>query len=128
MQFTLLSKMLSLFCTRKKMACQLIPFDKTSRRLKFYIFSFFSIPDIGKVMFNFRVLRWIPTWFYKNQFFSKTKILKVTTSVLFISGLMDGLIPPSMMNGRLSILLYFYDVFLRLNFKSFLTNVDLTEQ
>ncbi|XP_013784577.1 protein ABHD13-like isoform X2 [Limulus polyphemus] len=58
--------------------------------------TFTSIPDIGRVLFNWRIVKCIPTWFFKNQFQSKEKIKKVQLPTLFISGLADFLIPPHM--------------------------------
>lgn len=60
--------------------------------------TFTSIPDVAKVLFNFRVVRWIPKCFYKNQFLSRSKVCKISTPVLFLSGAADALIPSAMMS------------------------------
>ena len=59
--------------------------------------TFTSIPDMAKTLFDFRIIRAIPQWFYKNQFKSRWKVCKISFPVLFLSGLADGLIPPKMM-------------------------------
>lgn len=59
--------------------------------------TFTSIPDIARTLFDFRLVRAIPTWFYKNQFKSRWKVCKISVPVLFLSGLADSLIPPKMM-------------------------------
>lgn len=64
--------------------------------------TFTSIPDIAKILFPFKFIKMLPVWFYKNQFKSGKKICKVTQPVLFISGLVDKLIPPSMMTSLYS--------------------------
>ncbi|CAG2164364.1 unnamed protein product [Oppiella nova] len=61
--------------------------------------TFTSLPDIGRQLFNCRLIRWLPNWFYKNQFTSVDKISEVTAPALFISGLSDELIPSSMMTS-----------------------------
>eukprot|EP00095_Tigriopus_kingsejongensis_P006540 maker-scaffold515_size150689-snap-gene-0.32 protein:Tk06540 transcript:maker-scaffold515_size150689-snap-gene-0.32-mRNA-1 annotation:"abhydrolase domain-containing protein 13" len=71
---------------REKVACLLV--ENT----------FTSIPDIARSLFDFRIVRAIPTWFYKNQFKSRWKVCKISVPVLFLSGLADALIPPKMMN------------------------------
>ncbi|CAB4061395.1 ABHD13 [Lepeophtheirus salmonis] len=70
---------------RDKVACVLI--ENT----------FTSVPDIARELFNFRVVQWIPSWFYKNQFLSRWKVRKMTTPALFLSGGADALIPSKMM-------------------------------
>jgi len=64
--------------------------------------TFTSIPDIAKILFPFKFIKMLPVWFYKNQFKSGKKICRVTQPVLFLSGLMDKLIPPTMMNNLYS--------------------------
>lgn len=59
--------------------------------------SFTSIPDIAKVLFNFKAIRLIPKWFYKNKFNSRWKGKRIATPSLFLSGSGDNLVPPSMM-------------------------------
>ncbi|CAG2121351.1 unnamed protein product, partial [Medioppia subpectinata] len=61
--------------------------------------TFTSLPDIARTIFNCRLIRAIPNWFYKNQFNSVNKISSVTAPALFISGLSDELIPSSMMTS-----------------------------
>lgn len=70
---------------RDKIACGLI--ENT----------FTSVPDIAKELFNFKIVRMIPRWFYKNQFKSKWKICKMSIPCLFLSGNADALIPSKMM-------------------------------
>jgi len=64
--------------------------------------TFTSIPDIARILFPFKIIKILPVWFYKNQFKSGKKICRVTQPVLFLSGLMDKLIPPTMMNNLYS--------------------------
>ena len=59
--------------------------------------TFTSIPDIAKALFNYKLVRWMPIWFYKNKFFSKKKVCKISAPTLFLSGLADNLIPSKMM-------------------------------
>jgi len=59
--------------------------------------SFTSIPDIARVLFNFKLVRMIPTWFHKNKFDSRWKCKRVATPTLFLSGSGDQLVPPKMM-------------------------------
>jgi len=64
--------------------------------------TFTSIPDIAKILFPFKFIKMLPVWFYKNQFKSAKKVCKISTPVLFISGLTDKLIPPYMMTNLYS--------------------------
>jgi len=59
--------------------------------------TFTSIPDIARLLFPFRIIKWLPVWFYKNQFKSGRKSCRITQPTLFLSGLSDQLIPPKMM-------------------------------
>ena len=59
--------------------------------------TFTSIPEISRTLFNCRLIRHVPNWFYKNQFSSVSKMSSITVPTLFISGLSDELIPSSMM-------------------------------
>ena len=59
--------------------------------------TFTSIPDIAQTLFSFRMVRMIPTWFYKNQFKSRWKVCRICVPVLFLSGTADQLIPSKMM-------------------------------
>ncbi|KFM75546.1 Abhydrolase domain-containing protein 13, partial [Stegodyphus mimosarum] len=59
--------------------------------------TFTSIPDIAKEMFNWKIVKCLPVWAFKNQFLSLKKIKKVKRPTLFISGEADLLIPPHMM-------------------------------
>lgn len=59
--------------------------------------TFTSIPDIARLIFPFRIIKWLPVWFYKNQFKSGRKACRITQPTLFLSGLSDQLIPPKMM-------------------------------
>eukprot|EP00088_Acartia_fossae_P012153 TRINITY_DN1624_c0_g1_i1.p1 TRINITY_DN1624_c0_g1~~TRINITY_DN1624_c0_g1_i1.p1 ORF type:complete len:389 (-),score=59.86 TRINITY_DN1624_c0_g1_i1:932-2098(-) len=64
--------------------------------------TFTSIPDIARILFPFKFIKMLPVWFYKNQFKSAKKVCKITQPVLFVSGLMDKLIPPAMMTNLYS--------------------------
>lgn len=59
--------------------------------------TFTSIPDIARIIFPFKAVRCIPVWFYKNQFKSRWKACRLSQPTLFLSGMDDQLIPPSMM-------------------------------
>lgn len=59
--------------------------------------TFTSIPDVARILFDCRPIRAIPNWFYKNQFNTAAKVGQVSQPTLFLSGLQDELIPPSMM-------------------------------
>lgn len=59
--------------------------------------TFTSIPDIAKALFDFRIVKYLPHWCYKNQFKSKQKACRISVPALFISGTADSLIPPKMM-------------------------------
>lgn len=59
--------------------------------------SFTSIPDMAKQIIPWKGLAYLPLCFHKNKFQSKKKISKVRCPVVFISGLSDQLVPPSMM-------------------------------
>ncbi|XP_054724914.1 protein ABHD13-like [Uloborus diversus] len=61
--------------------------------------TFTSIPDIARQMFNFKIIKWLPDWAFKNQFLSLRKAKKIKRPSLFISGQADLLIPPSMMKA-----------------------------
>lgn len=59
--------------------------------------TFTSIPDVAKSLFNLKIVRCLPRWFYKNQFLSRLKVPRLTIPVLYLSGMADQLIPTSMM-------------------------------
>ncbi len=83
--------------------------------------TFTSIPDVAKALFNFRVIRSLPEWCYKNQvsletgklkrndvhflalpvsqkkYKSRWKVCRISAPILFVSGLLDNLVPPKMM-------------------------------
>nr|CAG4636358.1 EOG090X09ZU [Eubosmina coregoni]SVE69938.1 EOG090X09ZU [Eubosmina coregoni] len=59
--------------------------------------SFTSIPDMAKQILPWKGLKYLPLWFHKNKFQSKIKVSSLQCPVLFISGLSDQLVPPSMM-------------------------------
>nr|CAG4643370.1 EOG090X09ZU [Ilyocryptus agilis] len=59
--------------------------------------SFTSIPDMAKQLIPWKGLKYIPLWFHKNKFLNKMKIASIQCPVVFISGLSDQLVPPSMM-------------------------------
>ncbi|RWS26529.1 alpha/beta hydrolase domain-containing protein 13-like protein [Leptotrombidium deliense] len=61
--------------------------------------TFTSIPDVARILFDCRIVRLIPRWFYKSRFDSLSKISQVSVPTLFLSGLADELIPPSMMHS-----------------------------
>ncbi len=69
--------------------------------------TFTSIPDVARNLFNCRLIRLLPNWYYKNQFNSIMKINSVTVPTLFISGLCDELIPPSMMHTLYMVFILF---------------------
>ena len=59
--------------------------------------TFTSIPDVAKTLFNVKLVRILPRWFYKNQYLSRLKVPRITIPVLYLSGTGDQLIPCSMM-------------------------------
>ncbi|KAL5013441.1 hypothetical protein ScPMuIL_007711 [Solemya velum] len=59
--------------------------------------TFTSLPDIGRKLFDFKILDLLPEWCFKNKYPSKIKIQKIKIPTLFLSGQMDSLIPPRMM-------------------------------
>ena len=59
--------------------------------------TFSSIPDIARTLFDFRLVRMLPNWFFKNQFKSRWKVCRISAPALFLSGAADALIPPKMM-------------------------------
>nr|CAG4644142.1 EOG090X09ZU [Lepidurus arcticus] len=59
--------------------------------------TFTSIPDMAKLIIRFSFIKYIPFWFYKNKFESLRKVVNLSLPCLFISGLMDELVPASMM-------------------------------
>ncbi|KAL4717814.1 hypothetical protein ACJJTC_000963 [Scirpophaga incertulas] len=58
--------------------------------------TFTSIPDMAQVILKWRLLRWVPMWFYKNRYMSLHKICRLTAPTLFICGENDTLVPPGM--------------------------------
>jgi len=60
--------------------------------------SFTSIPDIARVLFDFKAIKWIPRWFYKNQYSARWKVCRLPMPCLFLSGTADHLVPPAMMS------------------------------
>ncbi|XP_038051324.1 protein ABHD13-like [Patiria miniata] len=60
--------------------------------------TFTSIPDMGTVIFRTGLLRWVPLFLVKNQYFSINKVKHIRTSTLFISGVEDELVPSKMMH------------------------------
>ncbi|KAI1305345.1 Protein ABHD13 [Halotydeus destructor] len=75
--------------------------------------TFTSIPDIARILFDCKLVRMLPNWFHKNQFNSAAKMSKVPQATLFLSGLQDELIPPTMMyslyQGSAAILKHFHE-------------------
>ncbi|GFS87416.1 hypothetical protein NPIL_441731 [Nephila pilipes] len=65
--------------------------------------TFTSIPDVAKSMFNSRLIDYLPTWTFKNQFLSLKKIKGIKRPSLFISGRADAIIPPRMMKKLLEV-------------------------
>nr|CAG4652009.1 EOG090X09ZU [Triops cancriformis] len=59
--------------------------------------SFTSIPDMAKLIVRMKAIQYIPRWFYKNKYNSLQKVANLCLPCIFISGLMDELVPPSMM-------------------------------
>lgn len=60
--------------------------------------TFTSIPEMAKVLLQWRVLNYLPLICYKNKFLSNYKILFLRVPTLFISGMADTLVPPRMMS------------------------------
>ncbi|CAN7996642.1 unnamed protein product, partial [Ixodes hexagonus] len=56
--------------------------------------TFCSVPEVGRLLFGW--LRWLPDCCFKSQFRSIDKVSRVRVPVLFVSGLSDALVPPSM--------------------------------
>uniref|UniRef100_A0A4D5S1U8 Putative lysophospholipase candidatus thiodiazotropha endolucinida n=1 Tax=Ixodes scapularis TaxID=6945 RepID=A0A4D5S1U8_IXOSC len=56
--------------------------------------TFCSVPEVGRLLFGW--LRWLPDFCFKSQFRSIDKVPRVRVPVLFLSGLSDALVPPSM--------------------------------
>lgn len=71
------------------------------------IFNFPMFLYFYRVLFNFRIVRWIPNWMFKNQFSSRWKVCRISSPVLFLSGAADSLIPPAMMTGSWQWLAFF---------------------
>ncbi|OQR76993.1 abhydrolase domain-containing protein 13-like [Tropilaelaps mercedesae] len=59
--------------------------------------TFTSIPSLAKVIVPYKAIRYVPRIFYKSVFPSEDRISRICCPVLFVSGLADTLIPPSMM-------------------------------
>jgi len=59
--------------------------------------SFTNIPEIAKVIFNFRLIRMLPAFLFKNRFPNDVHVTKIEIPTLFLSGLQDALIPSWMM-------------------------------
>ncbi|CAF0998244.1 unnamed protein product [Adineta ricciae] len=59
--------------------------------------TFTSIPDMAKRLFQFFILDYIPTCYYKNLYSSISKIRHIKVPILFLSGEQDELVPPQMM-------------------------------
>ncbi|CAH1774381.1 unnamed protein product [Owenia fusiformis] len=59
--------------------------------------TFTSLPDIARYIFDFKLLKAIPVWMYKNKYPSRERVKQMELPMLFISGLSDNLIPPYMM-------------------------------
>ncbi|GAB6023969.1 Alpha/beta hydrolase domain-containing protein 13 [Chamberlinius hualienensis] len=65
--------------------------------------TFTNIPDVAQAFINSRLIKFLPTFMYKNKFMSKSKIKTIEVPTLFISGLADRLIPPRMMQELYSL-------------------------
>nr|CAG4651167.1 EOG090X09ZU [Simocephalus serrulatus]SVE94377.1 EOG090X09ZU [Simocephalus serrulatus] len=72
-------------CNSEKVACLIIEN------------SFTSIPDMAIQILPWKGLRYLPLWFHKNKFQSKRKVTSIQCPAVFISGLSDQLVPPTMM-------------------------------
>ncbi|UJR31466.1 hypothetical protein I4U23_018955 [Adineta vaga] len=59
--------------------------------------TFTSIPDMAKRLFQFFIIDYIPSCYYKNMFSSISKIRHIKIPLLFLSGEQDELVPPQMM-------------------------------
>ncbi|ENN70983.1 protein ABHD13 isoform X2 [Dendroctonus ponderosae] len=60
--------------------------------------TFTSVPDMAKVLLGWKILQYLPIFFYKNKFQSYQKVKQLRTPTLFISGQSDTLVPPKMMH------------------------------
>ncbi|ELT92541.1 hypothetical protein CAPTEDRAFT_92523 [Capitella teleta] len=60
--------------------------------------TFTSLPDIGRHLFDFRVIRCLPKICFKNKYPSDQRISHLSVPSLFLSGSSDNLIPPIMMH------------------------------
>ena len=60
--------------------------------------TFTSIPEVAKLLFNCKLVKFIPKWVYKSKYDSLSKIKSIKVPILFLSGLDDELIPPIMMH------------------------------
>ncbi|XP_034255413.1 protein ABHD13 [Thrips palmi] len=58
--------------------------------------TFTSVPDMAKILIG-SYLGFLPMWCHKNKFLSFNKVRRITLPSLFLSGLSDDLVPPSMM-------------------------------
>ncbi|XP_012523496.1 protein ABHD13 [Monomorium pharaonis] len=59
--------------------------------------TFTSIPDMASLFVGSKFLQYLPLFVYKNKYLSILKVRSVMVPVLFISGLADTLVPPTMM-------------------------------
>ncbi|XP_060519937.1 protein ABHD13 [Cylas formicarius] len=64
--------------------------------------TFTSIPEMARILLGWRILQYLPFFFYKNKFMSDYKIKRLRVPTLFISGLADTLVPPKMMHDLFS--------------------------
>lgn len=78
--------------------------------------TFTSVPEISRHLFSHggedvpvltRFVNVIPNWFYKSRYDSCQKIEEITLPTLFISGLSDELVPPSMMAKLFNVIVIF---------------------
>ncbi|OWF36310.1 protein ABHD13-like [Mizuhopecten yessoensis] len=59
--------------------------------------TFTSLPEIGRTIFNFKLMELLPQILFKHKYPSAERIKKIKLPTLFLSGQADDLIPPKMM-------------------------------
>lgn len=65
--------------------------------------TFTSLPDIGRTIFDFAFLHYLPDFLFKAKYRSIYRLPSIKVPTLFLSGLADNLIPPRMMNTLVSV-------------------------
>lgn len=59
--------------------------------------TFTSLPDIGRTIFRFKYMEYLPEVLFKHKYPSADRIKKISLPTLFLSGQADEIIPPKMM-------------------------------